>query len=94
MKLSNNPTRRQERRLEALKRWPPAPQQPDVSYIQGDRKVERITETLLDHAKRVDRWRDERNALTLKAHAEPIEYYRGLKTKKDRTARAKFGRNA
>lgn len=79
MRLGNNPTRKQERQRRALARMANAP---DVQYIQGTDAAECRHAILERHAK-------ERATLEARC-AEPD--VRRIRTKKDRTARAKFHR--
>lgn len=93
MHLSNNPTRRLQRRRGALERFPGEPPTPSVTHLQGANNVVRVTAELLAHAKRVDRWRAEKARLVELCTQYDENFARSIKTKKDHShlAKLRFG---
>jgi septal ring factor EnvC (AmiA/AmiB activator) len=97
MKLCNNPTRRLERQLGALKRYPDhppiGPLLKALKGLSGANKAERtaVIEAQIAEVRR--RHSEELDRLTVKIHAVNHAMVRGIRTKKDRTSRAKLGRN-
>lgn len=81
MKFCNNPTRKLERRMGALKRM--CTKGPAILHLVGADKEARQEAV-------VARYTKERDALALRVHAEPHNEVRRHRTKKDRTSRAKL----